>query len=191
MPPRQKFTREEIIERALEIVREMGIDGLTARNLGDALQTSSRPIFTAFENMEEVKQHVLLQARQLYNQYVEEALKQENAFKGVGQSYIRFAIDEPKLFQLLFMSEQKEAKSLRDVLAIVDDNHEAIRSSIHPFFKLSEAQIQRLYEHLWIYTHGIATFCATNVYTFNEAQINEMLDEVYLGIMAKMKEKEK
>ena len=25
------------------------------------------------------------------------------AFKGVGQSYIQFAINEPKLFQLLFM----------------------------------------------------------------------------------------
>ena len=55
MPPKPKFTREEIAAAALEIVKESGVDALTARNLGDRLGTSSRPIFTAFKNMSEVK----------------------------------------------------------------------------------------------------------------------------------------
>ena len=51
MPPKAKFTREEIITSALQIVRENGIADVTARELGERLGSSARPIFTVFENM--------------------------------------------------------------------------------------------------------------------------------------------
>ena len=37
MPPKPKFTREEIVAAALDIVRERGLKGLTARDLGARL----------------------------------------------------------------------------------------------------------------------------------------------------------
>ena len=51
MPPKAKYTREEIIETALNIVAEKGKSALNARDLGAALGTSTRPVFTAFKNM--------------------------------------------------------------------------------------------------------------------------------------------
>ena len=48
MAPKSKFTKEEIAEAALWIVREKGSDGLTAKAIADALGTSTRPVFTAF-----------------------------------------------------------------------------------------------------------------------------------------------
>lgn len=56
MPPKPKFTKEEIAMTALNIIKEEGINALTARNLADHLKSSARPIFTIFKNMEEVKQ---------------------------------------------------------------------------------------------------------------------------------------
>lgn len=53
MPPRAKYTREEITEIALGIVAESGAESLNARSLAEAMGTSTRPIFTAFKNMEE------------------------------------------------------------------------------------------------------------------------------------------
>ena len=55
MPPKPKYTKEEVVKVALDMVREQGVDSLTARDLGAKLGTSSRPIFTAFENMEDLK----------------------------------------------------------------------------------------------------------------------------------------
>ena len=55
MPPKKKFTREEIIQIAYEMAREKGIDAVVARELGKRMGTSSSPIFTAFKNMEEVQ----------------------------------------------------------------------------------------------------------------------------------------
>ena len=65
MPPKAKFSRDEIVEAALTIVREDGIQALTARSLGDRLGSSARPVFTVFQNMEEVQGAVLKAAKVL------------------------------------------------------------------------------------------------------------------------------
>ena len=55
MPPKPKFSREEIVDAALDIVSREGVSALTARELGEKLGSSPRPIFTVFKSMDEVK----------------------------------------------------------------------------------------------------------------------------------------
>ena len=45
MPPKVRFTREEIIRAALDITRESGPEALTARSLAARLDCSAKPIF--------------------------------------------------------------------------------------------------------------------------------------------------
>lgn len=187
MPPKAKFTREEIIEAALEIVREKGIEAITARELGAKLNSSARPIFTVFQNMDEVLEEVKQKAKEVYNQYVQEGLQQTPAFKGVGTAYIRFAIVEAKLFQLLFMTEQQKTDSIKDVLMLIDESYEEILWSVEESNQLSREDAQRLYQHLWIYTHGIATLCATGMYQFSGSEISEMISDVFSGLLQKIK----
>lgn len=187
MPPMAKFSREEIISAALEIVRERGIDAVTARELGARLNSSARPVFTVFENMEEVRKEVVKAAREVYRQYVEQGLAQELAFRGVGLAYIQFAIKEPKLFQLLYMGEQCEVSDITHVLAVIDENYEAILQSVQKPYGLKREQAKRLYQHLWIYTHGIGTLCATQVCYFSDAEIEKMITEIFISLLEKMK----
>lgn len=187
MPPKVKFTKEEIIAAALEMTREKGIHSVTARALGLKLGTSSRPIFTAFQNMEEVQTEVVKAARVLYNQYVRDGLAQIPAFKGVGMQYIHFAVQEPKLFQLLFMSEQKQIPDLSGVKALVDDNWKDILCSIRTLYGVTEEDAKKLYNHLWIYTHGIAALCATRVCSFEEEELSGMLTEVFVSFLKEVK----
>ena len=65
MPPQAKFSRKEIVSTALEITRENGLGAVTARELGTRLKSSARPIFTVFENMEEVNKEVVKAAREV------------------------------------------------------------------------------------------------------------------------------
>ena len=58
MPPKPKFTREKVVEVALTLVGERGMAALTARELGERLGSSARPIFTVFRNMEELTEAV-------------------------------------------------------------------------------------------------------------------------------------
>lgn len=187
MPPKQKFTKEEMIAAALEIIRRDGITALTARRLGAELNSSSRPIFTVFQNMEELQSEAVLAARALYNRYVAEGLTEPNAFKGVGLAYIRFAQFEPKLFQLLFMTENTAVPELTDVLSMIDENSNLILEAVQKDYGLDDTDARKIYQYLWIYTHGIATLCATKVCQFSETLINSMLDDVFRSIIQRMK----
>ena len=187
MPPKAKFSKNEIIEAALHIVRTDGFQALTARALGAKLGSSARPIFTVFESMEEVQQAVIEAAKDCYAEYVEQGLAMEQAFKGVGTQYIRFAANEPKLFQLLFMTEQETIPSLSGVLPVIEQNYEDILLSVQKDYGIGKEAAQRLYEHLWIYSHGIAALCATKVCRFTDAQIEEMLKEVCISLLKNKK----
>lgn len=193
MPPKAKFTKEEITATALDIIRTQGSDNLTARALGTKLNSSARPIFTVFRNMDEVKQSAINAARQLYDSYVNNGLNQTEmpAFKGVGMQYIRFAIIEPKLFQVLFMTEQTEIPNIKEILPIIDDNYSKILYSVQNCYGLSKADSERLYRHLWIYTHGIAALCATNICSFTTEEISLLLTDVCSAVISKIKAGEK
>ncbi len=183
MPPKAKFTRNEILNMALYITKEQGIDAVTARELGNRLGSSARPIFTVFESMDEVKELVIIKSKELYGQYVEEGLKNELAFRGVGIAYIRFAIEQPKLFQLLFMRATNESKDVSMILPIIDDNYEKILQSVQYPYCLEKKAAEKLYQHLWTYTHGIATMFATGLCSYTMEQLEERLTDVFKGLL--------
>lgn len=187
MPPKAKFSREEIIAVAFDIVKVEGIQGLSARALGTKLGSSARPIFTLFSNMEEVQQAVIEEAKKLYTKYIEKGLLEDIAFRGVGIYYVLFAIEEPKLFQLLFMAEKKEIPRLSGILPLIDDNYERILLSIEKDFGLEGEDAKMIYHHLWIYTHGIATLCATKMCYFTRDEVEVMTGEVCKSLLINMK----
>lgn len=186
MPPRAKFSREEIVQSAFALVKEEGMQALTARALGTRLDSSARPIFTVFQNMEEVQQAVLEAAKKLYRDYVRKGLEESPAFKGVGRQYILFSLQEPKLFQLLFMTEQTQIPDLSHVLPLIDESYEQILFSIQNDYGMEREEAERLYRHLWIYTHGIAVLCATNMCRFTGEEISRMMTEVCQSLMKDM-----
>lgn len=187
MPPKCKFTREEIVKTALNLTRKEGINAVTARALGAKLSSSSKPIFSVFENMEDVQSEVQKAAKALYAEYVQVGLQQKPAFKGVGMQYILFAIKEPKLFQLLFMSEQPQKPSVEGVLPIIDESYNQILQSVRNGYGLDEKDAENLYRHLWIYSHGIAVLCATNMCSFTAEEIGKMTSEVFVGLLKEIK----
>lgn len=187
MPPKAKFTREQITKAALEIVRAENFENLTARALAKKLGSSACPIFTVFENMEEVQEAVLKEVKDVYRGYVEKGLSATPAFKGVGTQYILFAINEPKLFQILFMSEQAKEHDINNILPIIEESYDEILASITNSYGLEKNEAEKLYKHLWIYTHGIATLCATKMCRFTAEEISKMLTEIFTGLMNNMK----
>ena len=190
MPPKAKFTEAEIIDAALEIVRKNGFSNLTARALGAELGSSARPVFTVFRSMEEVQQAVINKAKILYSSYIDKGLSMSMAFKGVGTQYILFSIKEPKLFQLLFMREQKQISGITEILPIIDDNYEKILSSINSDYGIQGECAKKLYRHMWIYTHGIATLCATQMCRFTPEEISEMISEAAICLLKGMRQEQ-
>ena len=183
MPPKAKFTKKEIADAALQIYREEGLEGLTSRNLGKKLGSSACPIFTVFSGMDEVQKAMIESAKELYKSYVDKGLSQDIPFRGVGEQYVLFALNEPRVFQLLFMNEGEAIPSVNNALPLLDESYDRILRSIMSDFAIEEKSAERIYRHLWIYTHGIACLCATKTCRFSEREIKDMMSEVFLSLL--------
>ena len=59
MPPKAKLKEKDILNGALEEVREKGFGRLNARDLAKLLSCSTSPIFSCFGNMEGLKEAVV------------------------------------------------------------------------------------------------------------------------------------
>ena len=68
MPPKPKFTKEQILDAALDIARTRGANAIVARDVGKRLGTSSSPIFTFWSNMDELLADVKTKAYEIFGQ---------------------------------------------------------------------------------------------------------------------------
>lgn len=105
MPPKPKFTREEVASVAFAMIKEGGVSALTARDLGARMGTSARPIFTLFKNMDDVKQAARALAVKEFMEYISDYREYSPAFKRIGMMIVSYGIHEPELFKLLFLQE--------------------------------------------------------------------------------------
>lgn len=187
MPPKPKYTKEEIVLAALELVSEKGMSALTARDLGARLGTSARPIFTAFKSMEEVQAAVMHAAMNRFEEYAHKAAQMEPVFKQVGMQMIMFAKEEPKLYQLIFMSSISEAQTFDDIYAHLGSVADECLDVLQKDYDLSKDNAKTMFEHVWIHTFGIGALCATGVCDFSHEQIAEMLTQDFTAMMMLMK----
>ena len=183
MPPKPKFTKEEIVAAALELVSEKGIEALTARELGARLGSSARPIFTAFNSMEEVQEEVRTAALKRFESYAEKAMHYTPVFKQVGMQMILFAIEEPKLYQLVYMSENAGATDFEGIVDRLGDVAQLCVDVIQRDYSLSGRDAKALFEHVWIYTFGIGALCATGMCRFSQDEIIQMLGQDFMAML--------
>lgn len=187
MPPKPKFTKDEIIASGLELVSKMGIDHLTTRNLGEWLGSSARPIFTVFSNMEEVVQAIYKAAAEKFRRYIEDAVNYTPALKEMGLRMIRFSINEPKLFQMIFLTSEKLSEGKHLISALIDKHKEICISVICRDYGFTQEQAEILLRHLWIYTYGISSLCASGMCTFTENEISDLVSTEFLAAAALIK----
>ena len=178
MAPKFKFTKEEVLTVTIDFIRENGIEALTARELAKKLESSTKVIFSLFSNMKNLEDEAKFVAENIFSEKVNLALKDDSPFKRLGVEYILFSKNEPKLFQWLFMKKGIEIGSFKDFLPMRDYEYRSVIESIDEEYKISIENAKKLYEHLFIYSHGIATLTVTGIYNFTPTEIIEYMTEV-------------
>ena len=178
MAPKFKFTKEEVLSVTIDFIRENGIEALTARELAKKLDSSTKVIFSLFSNMKNLEDEAKFAAENIFSEKVNLALKDDSPFKRLGVEYILFSKNEPKLFQWLFMKKGIEIGSFKDFLPMRDYEYKSVIESIDEEYKISIENSKKLYEHLFIYSHGIATLTVTGIHNFTPTEIIEYMTEV-------------
>ena len=184
MAPKNKFTKEEMVEAALRVVRAKGADGLTAKNIADALGTSTQPIFTAFGSMDGIRREVYAAAVSVYDRYTNEGLKENIPFLGVGKQYIRFAREEPELYRLLFLTRTQEYSAMQSMRHL----QELVRPTLMDIYRITAEEADLYFRDLWFVVHSLSTLIVTDDCTYSDREISQILTGFSLSIYKALKE---
>lgn len=159
MPAHKEFTKQDIIEAALTIVKKEGFEGLNARRLAKELHASTQPIYIEFKNMDEVKKEVRNEIERIYQS---------------------FAKKEPELFKILFLRKREDMNDNPDDL-------EPIYQLLMKSQGLTYEQAQKLHLTSWIFVHGLATQMATQYIDWKEEDLSSLLTLSFQGFLKEIK----
>ena len=188
MPPKAKVTKKMILNTVLDITRETGFETVNARSIASKLQCSTRPIFTCYENMDELKKDFLDFAYKFYEQYVSDYSNHANvaSILVLPLSYIEFAREETHLFKLLFINDMDllmvEAK---DFYKEVDNEKRAKIFSDTIDVDLEHGKV--IFLDLFLYTHGIAVLTATNKLLLDRNSAEKMVTNLLSALIRQVK----
>lgn len=186
MAPHIKFTKGEMVNAALRLVRKKGIDSLTAKTLAGELGISTQPVFTCFGSMDAVRQEVYAAAQTRFDAYAERGLQHELPFFGFGMQYIAFAKQEPELYRLLFLTrilgqEHVAARAMRHA-------QEIVRPTLMQVYCMTAAEADRYFRDLWLAGHGIATLIVTGDCPYTDDEIQKIITGFSLSICKAIRE---
>ena len=183
MPPKPKYTKEEIICAAYELTREKGIDAVVAREVGKRLNTSSSPIFTIWSSMEELKGEVHKLAKQKYRQYMADIFEYFPSFKEFGMRCVGFAAEEPNLFRLLFLTKGEEHSPYVRFKQEFESIFIPLVEEIMNQFELSKSDAENLLSQMIIFANGIAAYMITDANSFSKESVSYRISQVCIGIV--------
>ena len=186
MAPKNKFTREEMIDAALQVVRAKGIDALTAKALAEELGTSTQPVFTCFGSMEAVREAVYRAAEQRYDGYEAQGLEDPVPFLRFGTQYIRFAKEEQELYRLLFLTPLPDGKS--GAMEAMQRSRDQLRPLLERSYHLSAGEADRYFRDLWLVAHSLATLIVTGGCPYSDEEIGQILTGFSLSVCKAIKE---
>lgn len=179
MPPKAKFTREEIVSAALEVARSKGIEAVTAREVGNYLGTSSSPVFVAFKNMDELLNEVYNSAVKEYSDYIADSVNYTPAFKQFGFRLIEFASTQPNLFKLIYKYRQGDKSYSKMIMSIPAADF--CVQTVMEQAQVNYENARLIFEEVLLAGLGICYMIADNKCTFTEQDLNKYLGIAYRG----------
>ena len=163
MPKKPTTTKDTIIEGAIQLIREKGHEFLTARNLAAFLGCSTQPIMYQFPNLDTLRDLTYQKVDEFHSEYI---LAGGDLLE-MGLRYIRFAEEEPHLFQFLFQSGHFSGFSLEDL----------IRSP-----ETAGILAAAFFEPLAALVHGYASMIANNAMKYDPDAIRKALITIAEGL---------
>ncbi len=156
MPPKRQHTRNQIEEAAFAIAREQGLQQLSARSVAQRLGSSTSPIYSTFQNMQELEDLVCERSVEVILEY-QTKTRTGSPLLYLCLGYVLFAVEEKQLFRDMFLNKQELSQhSLEMKTYAYGQLMEKMVSKEPSLAGLDDPDKLELLEILWTYTHGLA-----------------------------------
>lgn len=152
MPPKMKYTRDEVIKAAVKVVEENGLNSLTARSVAVKLGSSTAPVYHHFATMDELALAVIRQTQRALLEYTSRPYT-DRVFLNMGTGVAMFACKHRQLYRALML----EGDISSDVVREFFDTLESELTKDTRFTSLSDGERRVLLRKMWTFTHGLAS----------------------------------
>lgn len=180
MPPKQRFSPQDVIAAAFRVVRKQGWEGFSARTIANELNASTRPIYDHFNSMENIEAEVVKKALATFVEFLGRE-RTGDPWLDQALGYILFAVEEKHLFRCI--NDEKHTpmqrqfarphwRALGDALA-VDDR----------FDGLPEDTIHRIRVARWMLVHGLASLATSGWFDRPVSAESPLSDRIGLNLV--------
>ncbi len=155
--------RDQILKCACALYLSDGIDGFSMRKLAKCVGCTAPALYRHYESKEEVIGDVISEAYRLFTQYLYRALEGRDPaerFILAGRSYFAFAMEQPALYEIIYMPTEILGGSSVDpevadqACAIGQFWSDRVREMMDAGF-LKEGDPYRVANTLWAHAHGM------------------------------------
>jgi len=173
MPPKQKYTKDDIVDAAFNIIREQGWEALTQRSIAQKLNASIGPIYSYLKSMTKLEEAVIEKAYELLLHYMI-TTRGNDGLASPSFGYVLFAKTERKLFKCFF-NEKHTAIHKKSCQHLWQTLREAMKND--PIYsKLSDRQKESLHLNSVIYAYGLAILINISFYDeFTDEEISTLI----------------
>ena len=159
MPAVKKVSRDEIINAAIDVLRDGGFSSINARSVAKKLGCSTQPIYFSFKNMDELKKALTERAIEMHTQRVYDSLLMhegnDSRYSSYGMGFVRFAAEEKQLFRWLYLDGKQLGPYQNDVL--FPETIQAIMDE----FGYSKDIAKKFHQDMVYYSYGLAIMANT------------------------------
>ena len=182
MPAIKKITREDIVNAALDVLRESGFQAVNARNVAKKLGCSTQPIYLSFRNMEELKAEMTQRAIEAHTEKVMAAIRRNDGshsrYCDYGIGFIRFAEHEKQLFRWIYLEDGQKGKRRSDV------NLPGIIRVITDEYGYDEETAKKLHRDMTYFSYGLAVIASTDGEKLSDEELQSALNREFYALVS-------
>ena len=183
--PKQRITKEMIVDAAFDIARTDGLQAMIVKNIAGKLHCSVQPIYSYCTNMEGLKREVFLKTLAFVQEYMKAHIDPKDVFRSTGRAYLTFAQEEPNLFQIFVLSERENITSFDDFYA--SNTNPSLAHSIAKDLNITYEQAKELHLCMLIFNTGISMIQVSSKPGIPSEELNRYLDKAYEAFLGKAK----
>jgi AcrR family transcriptional regulator len=182
MPPKKRFTKEQILEAAFEIAKEEGISGITIRKVATRMGASIAPIYVNFNDVEQLTQEVIRKVVRISQQMIKEQ-RTGNPFLDVGMASLRFAREYTVLCKDLMFNHAYLQKEYEQEMAPILLEQMREDRDLEPF---SDEERMYILLKMKIFHIGLTAMLATDLLPaeLDEQSLIELLQSTGTDVIA-------
>ena len=171
-----KFSKEYLLEKSVDFIKEEGYSKLTVRELAKYIGCSTQPFFKNYDNFDMYKKDLKLYLRNDYELFINKYVKEDDYLYTISFAYALYAKEKPNMFFSMFMADLAGSRTVTEVIN-TERNKKTIDAMVKQY-NISLEKAEKIYRDVRFYTHGMATQLCVNSIKLNEKEIGSLIKNI-------------